>query len=76
MDVTALFWDAYILGAYFLIEFIDSISLPFWELALVVINDIELLTTLLLLSTILPLKLKEDTPFADSPLVTTYETSI
>jgi len=67
--VTARFCDEYFLGAYFLIDSTDSISLPFCEDEFVVISEMPVVTTLLLLSTILPLKLNEDAPFALSPFV-------
>ena len=53
----------------------DSISLPPLAAMLVDMREIPLVTSKLLLSTIVPLKTKEETPFADSPFVMMYEIS-
>ncbi len=68
--MTALYCDAYTLGARYLIESIVSISSPFSDDTSVVTKEIPLVILFPLLSLIFPEKVKFADPFADFPLVT------
>ena len=68
--MTALYCAEYILGAKYLIEFIDSISAPFWDAWFVEIITVPVSTIILLAFLIVPAKENEDAPLPSSPLVT------
>ena len=79
MAVTALYCDAYTLGARYFTESILSISSPFSADCVVVMLDIPVVTafsTFPILDTIVPENVKLLAPFPSIPLLIIYDTLI